>query len=512
MTLGEILRWNAKRHPDKEAIVSGEQRITFKDLLKRVNSIANGFLRMGIKAGDRVAFMAQNCHQHIELLFAAAKAGVILVPIAFRSSADELLYIINDTEPDVFIMSQDYQDLVKAIHPGMKKGFDNYICLDKKVNSMISYEEWLESSPDSEPDTLVSEDCDLTILYTSGSTGKPKGVVQTQRSWVSGAINQVCSLTIKGTDIALITVPLYHLAGIWPFLSHLFIGGSVAILRGFDPIEVLEAVEKERVSTINLVPTHLIDLLRVAKAEQYDLSSLRMITYGAAPMPVEVLKECIKTFGNIFTHVYGLTETTGVVTCLKIEGNASKDNTKKINRYSGSCGREGIFMETRVINSEGNNIQPGEIGEIIVHGPCVMKRYWKNHEETSKTLERGWLHTGDLATVNEDGYIFIKERKGFKIISGGENIYPKEVEDVIYQHPAVKEVAVVGVPDKRWGEAVKAVIVLKEGSKASADEIIEFCKKHMTSYKKPKSVDFVSELPKSSVGKISKREIKQWYW
>ena len=169
-------------------------------------------------------------------------------------------------------------------------------------------------------------------------------------------------------------------------------------------------------------------------------------------------------------------------------------------------------METRVINSEGNNIQPGEIGEIIVHGPCVMKRYWKNHEETSKTLERGWLHTGDLATVDEDGYIFIKERKGFKIISGGENIYPKEVEDVIYQHPAVKEVAVVGVPDKRWGEAVKAVIVLKEGSKASADEIIEFCKKHMTSYKKPKSVDFVSELPKSSVGKISKREIKQWYW
>lgn len=511
MTLGEVLRWNEKRHPEKEAIVFGEHRINFRYFLERVNRIANGFLQMGLRTGDRVAFMAQNCHQHIELLFASAKAGVILVPIGFRSSADELLYIINDTEPDVFIISQDYQDIVKAIQPDMKKGIENYICLEKRIDSMISYEKWLESLPDSEPDTLVAEDCDLTILYTSGSTGKPKGVVQTQRSWVSGAINQVCNLAIRETDIALITVPLNHLAGIWPFLSHFFIGGSVVILRGYEAVKVLEDLEKEKISTINLVPTHLIDLLSVAKKGQYDLSYLRMITYGAAPMPVEVLKECEKTFGNIFTHVYGLTETTGLVTYLKIEGNASKNDGDMIGLYSRSCGREGIFMETRVVNSEHNDVQVGEIGEIIVRGSCVMKEYWRNQEETLKTLEKNWLHTGDLATVDKNGYIFIKERKGFKIISGGENIYPKEVEDVIYQHTAVKEVAVVGVPDKRWGEAVKAVVVLEKGCKTSANEIIEFCKKNLASYKKPKSVDIISELPKSPVGKILKKEIMQWY-
>jgi len=514
MILGDILRWNAKRHPNKTALVFDGRRYTFGQFLERVNRLSTGFLQMDLRKGDRVAIMAENCHHHLEIFFAAAKVGLILVPINFRSMESEILYVMNDAGPRTFILSRDYHDRIQPLTSQMKS-IEKYICLEQELDSMLYYEDMLAVSSRDEPfvPVPIEENDDVMICYTSGATGNPKGVRLTHRNWISAGLNCACALSLTERDIALITVPLLHVAGIWPFMSHFYIGGSVVILRGFDPIELLITVEKESITTLNLVPTHLIDLLDVVNTKQYNLSSLRKITYGAAPMPLEVLRQCTEAFGSIFMHIYGLTEAAGgLVSYYDIGGYLSKGDPKEIRRRSYSCGQEGINVESRIINNEGDDVQPGEIGEIIVRGDCVMKGYWNLPAETSRTLKDGWLYTGDLATVDEDGYIFITDRKGFKIISGGENIYPKEVEDIIYQHPAVKEVVVIGVPDKRWGEAVKAVILLKEGAHATEDEIIQFSKERMAGYKRPKSVDFVSELPKSSVGKILKKEIKKWYW
>ena len=511
MVLGEILRWNAKRHPDKVAIVFDEYRCTFRRLEDRVNRLANGFLQMGLQKGDRVGFMAQNCPQHIELLFAAAKAGIILVPIGFRFVEAEILHIVNDVEPRVLIFTIEHQDQINSIKLQIKN-VEKFICLEQKLDFAFYYEDLVQSSSATEPPIVIEENDDLTILYTSGSTGNPKGVIHTQGKWIIGCLNYVCNLMRSENDVALIVAPMYHLASIWPFLLNLFIGGRVVILSRFDPVKVLETVEKEGITNINLVPTHLVDLLEAVKKKQYDISSLRSITYGAAPMPLEVLKQCTETFGHIFTHLYGMTESTSCVTYLKVGGYVETEDQKLSRRLAFSCGQDGINIETRVVNSEGNDVKCGEVGEIIVRGPSITKGYWRLPEETSRKLKNGWFYTGDLATVDEDGYVFITDRKDFKIISGGENIYPKEVEDIIYQHPAVKEVVIVAVPDKRWGEAVKAVVVLKEGFKATEDEIIHFCKERMAGYKKPKSVDFVSDLPKSSLGKILRKEIKKYYW
>lgn len=514
MPLKDMLRWNAKRHPDKVAIVFDDCRYTFSQLQDRVNRLCNGLLNMGLIRGDRVAIMAQNCPQHVELLFAAAKAGLIVVPVGFRSAGQELKYVVNNAEPRVMLLSRDYESQIQSVKSEMKS-VEVLICIDEDVDSMIYYEELLNSSSGDEPAVPVSteEDADLTILYTSGSTGNPKGVVQTQKKWGLGCKDIGQLLSITEDDKSLVFAPMHHLAGIWPCLSHFIIGGNIVISKRFDPEETLETVERDRITTVNLVPTHLIDLLEVSKRKRYDLSSLRSITYGAAPMPAKVLKECVEQFGDIFTHVYGFTEAATLITCLKNVGSylETEESARQYKRGIASCGREGLGVELRVVNDNGDEVSPGEIGEFIIRHECVMKGYWKLPQETSLALKDGWFHTGDLGTRDEDSYLFISDRKGFMIISGGENIFPKEVEDVLYQHPAVREVAVVGIPHERWGEAVKAVVCLKEGAQVSEDEVIQFCKEKMAGYKRPKSIDFVSELPKSPVGKILKKEISGWY-
>ena len=435
----------------------------------------------------------------------------MLVPISFRSVGTEILYMTEVSQPRIFFVSRDHKDEVEAIASRMQS-VETFVCLEERLDSMAYYEDLVKGSASTEPDLAIEEDDGATVLWTSGSTGNPKGVIHTHKSWMRGAMVQLLHMGLRADDVALIFVPAFHMAGMWPFIAHLLAGASVVLLKTFDAAESLETVARERATTINLVPTHLVDLVEATKKREGDYSSLRLVAFGAAPMHTDVFREATRTFGNIFMHVYGLTECTSAVAYQEVGGYVEGEASEQARRRNLSCGRENFTMEARVVNEDGEDVNPGEVGEIIARGDPVMKGYLNLPEETSRALRGGWLHTGDLATVDKEGYIYVTDRKDFKIISGGENIYPKEVEDILVLHPAVREAAVVGIPDKRWGEAVKAIIVLKEGYEADEQEIIEFCRGKMAGYKKPKSVDFASDLPKSSAGKILKTEIKNRYW
>jgi len=512
MNLSQALKWNVRNRPDKEALVCGKKRLTFKELNDRVNRMANWFVKIGLKKGDSVALMSQNCNEHAELLFACAKAGLIYVPIDFRSVSTEIAYFVEIAEPRIFFLSRDHAKEVKVVVSEMKS-VERFVCLEEKLDSMAYYEDVLKGSSASEPDIDVHEDDSVSIIWTSGSGGTPKGCIHSHRTWLSGTMREVFDMSANSDDVALVFVPLYHVAGQWPLVTNLRVGARTIILRDFNPSEVLETVQREKVTTINLVPTHLLDLMQEVKKGHYDLSSIRLITFGAAPMMPGLLDEAIKVFGDVFLHFYGQSECTCAVTYMDLRGLQGTQTAKSQKRFASSCGQENIDVEARVVDADDNDVLPGEVGEIILRCDAVTKGYLKRPEETATTLRNGWLHTGDLATKDEEGYFYITDRKGFKIISGGENIYPKEVEDVLLQHPSVKETVVIGVPDKRWGEAVKAVCVLKEGCTAREHEIIEFCRGKMAGYKKPKSVDFVSELPRSGgVGKILKGKIRDKYW
>jgi long-chain acyl-CoA synthetase len=512
MIVGDILKHHAKRHPNKVAIVFGDRRYTYKQFLERVDRLATALEHLRLKKGDRVCFLANNCPEYLEVLFAAAKIGLIFVPISFRFTSSEILYVVRNAEPRVLFTSNAFRDRIEDIANQMET-VERMIYLEEKVDGMASYENLINSHSPQEPTSKIEEDEDLMIYYTSGSTGNPKGVILTHRLAYSSCVNVSLGLGLNENDTALLASPMYHGAGTWRFFSHLYIGGRVVILERFDPVEVLKNIEKEKITTINLAPTAIILLLEAFESAKYDLSSLRIIASGAAPLPVEILRKATEAFGPIIMNVYGLTEALGgFLTYLEPGGYIHEGDPKEVRRRASSCGREAFNVDVRVVNPEGDDVRPGEIGEIIVRqSPDItMKSYWRLPEATSKILRNGWLYTGDLATVDEDGYIFITDRKDFMIISGGENIYPKEVEDIIYEHPAVREACVVGIPDDKWGEAVKAVLVLKEGIHVTESDIIKFCKQHMAGYKAPKAVEFVSELPKDAVGKILRKKIKDW--
>ena len=437
----------------------------------------------------------------MEAYLAAAKGGFALVPINYRLIGREVAYIINNSEPITLIYEEEYQGLVKITSSDISS-VKNFI-------PMSRYEELISKSPAHEPEVLISEEDIVCIMYTSGTTGLPKGAVMTHKNWLSHTVNMVLELNISSEDVTLNVTPFFHVATIWPMLTHLYMGGTNVILSRFEPKAVLETLERERITTCNLVPTMIIQMLECSDINRYDLSSIRWLGYGASPMPVEVLRRAIAIFGKKLVQVYGLTEACPLLTLLPAEEHILEG--PKARRLT-SCGREIINVEVRVVDEGGKDVAPGRVGEIIARGDIIIKGYWRMPEETASTIRDGWLYTGDLATVDEEGYIYIVDRKKDIIISGGENISSREVEEALYSHPAVLEAAVIGVPDKVLGEAVKAVVVLKEGVRATEAEIIEHCKGRLAGYKRPRSVDFVESLPKSAAGKILKRELRERYW
>jgi long-chain acyl-CoA synthetase len=513
MVVGSMLSRNAHNFPNNIAIIFQGRSITYRTLNERVNALANQLIRKGLKKGDRLGVLVHNCYQFVELYFAAAKTGAIFCPYNNHSKEGELKETIDYSAPRLVVFDPDFTDVID----GLKTGIDSveqYVSLGGPRPSFADdYEDLILHGDKAEPEVQVHEDDVMSIFFTSGTTGKPKGAMRTHRHVIANIIAGLIEFKIGYRERILVVFPMYHVSYEDNVGRSFYLPNTMIIRRegGFDADEILTLLSTERITFCHLVPTMINAFLRSPRVGSYDLSRLRTIFYAGAPMPAELLRRALKVFSCGFFQGYGLTESGPQTTLLRAEDHVVEGTEEQLKRV-GSVGTAIVGLEVKVIDERGNNAPVGQVGEIVASGESIMKGYWRLPEESAKRLKGGWLHTGDLGMTDDGGYIYLVDRKHDMIISGGINIYPKEVEEVLYQHPAVFEAAVFGVPDDYWGEAVKAVIVLKDDTAATEEEIIRFCGEQLAGYKKPKSVEFWTELPKNPTGKILKRAIREKYW
>lgn len=511
MGVGNILRRNAFNYKNKPALVFENQSLTYGDLNRRVNRLAASWLQMGLTKGERVAVLTHNCCEFFEVYFACAKSGAIFVPINNLLKPRELIQVLQYIDPGFLIFDKEFAPVVQEILPELK-------CLKVPIvlygpwNGCKSYAELIENGTDREPEIDVSDDDIVSIFLTSGTTGRPKGAMRTHRHDLLNMMSCSLELGITHKDRALLLFPFYHVT-FTDSLRHILMANTIVIRREgrFDPLKVLELLSKEQITTCHFVPTMINALIQADWPEFYDLSRFRLLTYAASPMPVELLKKAMNRFSCRFTQMYGQTETGPCTTVLNPDDHVIDGSAAQVARLA-SAGRAALDYEVRIVDPEGNDVAVGAVGEIIVRSEAMTIGYWNLADETARTIRNGWLYTGDFGRLDHDGYVFIVDRKHDMIISGGKNIYPREIEEVLYAHEAVLEAAVIGVPDDHWGESVKAFVVLRDGMTATEEELIRLCKDTMASYKKPRSVEFVEQLPKSPTGKILKRVIREPYW
>ena len=510
MLIGDMLRRDAKLFGQKVGLIDGGKSFTYSEMNSRANRLAHALSGLGIKKGDRIAFMGNNCHQFVEYYFALAKGGFVSVPVNARFSSDEALYIINHSESIALIYTKEVEATAVKISK-KAAGVQLLISNHPKDEAVLSYEKILNETSDEEPHQEVRPDDVAMIMYTSGATGLPKGVITTQRNIMANTNTMCFELRIVPEDITVLVMPLYHNGGLWPTMSTVYRGGTIILLPHFDLEAMLKTIGEKKVTFLNVVPTMLLRMVSHPNLSAYNLESLRLIMYAGAPIPLEQLKKAMRILGpHRFYNSLGCTEASGnLISFPTTEHALEGPMASKL----GSVGKDAIGVEISIVDEQGNELPPGKTGEIIGRGDNITKGYWKMPEETAEVYRDGWFHTGDIGYRDEDGYVFVVDRKKDIIISGGENVASREVEEILYQHPAVREATVIGVPDKEWGEAVKAVVALKPDTAESIGEadLIEFCKTRLAGYKKPRSIDFVGELPKNAAGKIDKGRLKRFY-
>ena len=510
MNTSEFLTIASAIVPDRPAVIFDGQTISFEQLAERVNRLANGLSNMGVGTGDRVATMQVNTNQCIEAYFAAAQLDAIYVPINFRAKTDELAQMLEIAQPSLLLLGERYLPLVPE-GPMSSKGI---IILDGETSgNNKNYEELLEVSPPDQMHFPEAGDEDTTvIMFTAGTTGVPKGVMLTHDSFSSYLLATVEPADPDVEESNLITVPFYHIAGLQAALAAVYGGRTLVVMRQFEPVEWLRLVQDNRANRAMLVPTMLKHLMEHPDFSHYDLSSLSVITYGAAPMPLEVIREAITKFpSSRFINAFGQTETASTITMLPpddhvLEG-SSEEIDAKLKRLT-SIGKPLDDVEVTIVDEEGQPVAEGETGEIVARGSRMMAGYWQEESATRDTIRGGWIYTGDLGYQDQDGYIFLSGRAKDFIKRGGEMISPEEVEQVLRSHPEIDDAAVIGVPDVEWGEEVRALVVSRSDQ---VDEglIIEFCRDKMAGFKRPRSVIFVGELPRNVMGKVLKRDLRE---
>lgn len=514
LTKGLII--SAQNFAHQTAIVDGDHQSTYQEFANRVSQLKQALIQQGIEKGDRVALLLFNDFRYLELFYAVTSIGAIVIPLNIRLSQSEVIDLLHDSQPRAIFFHREFNSWIPSIAKQVRSIHTFVLTEDQKEGGeayIRAYEEYIATQTP-QPLTYddVSPDDVAGLFYTGGTTGRAKGVMLTHANLVSNAYHIAIMLRYNQETRYLHAGPMFHAADGASTFAVTLVGGTHHHLRMFHPQKFLQVVEKEKPNTVLLVPTMVNMLVNEPSLSQFDVSSLERILYGASPMPVEVLKKAKERLPHVlFAQGYGMTEASPLVTML-MEKDHIIGGTEEQEKRLSSCGQAIVGVQVKIVDPEGKEVPVGEVGEITVQGPNVMKGYWNRPEETALALKDGWYYSGDMAYRDEQNYIYIVDRKKDMIITGGENVYSIEVEQVLYSHPEVVEAVVIGVPDEIWGEAVKAIVVKKHDSAATDEELIQFCRERLAKFKVPKSVDFVSELPKSGAGKILKRSLREPYW
>ena len=509
INIGDFLTKRAELNPDKEALYDAtmNKRFSYRELNARANQVCHALQSLGLKHGDRLALLAFNGHEYIESFFGPAKAGMVIMPLNWRLTAKELSFILKDGGAKVMIYHAGFSSIVDELRAMGEEGstIEHWICINEETVSnsepdLLDYESLLSEQSSNEPGEKADADDMLFIMYTSGTTGLPKGVVHTHETQLWAV------LTIRNTsdggpsDRYLVLLPLFHVGALTPMIVMLYVGCSLVINREFDPVRTWQQIESEKITTTLAVPAMLNFMLQVPNFEQFDWSSIRWMMSGAAPVPVSTIEK-YQAIGIEIHQVYGLTETCAPA-CLI--------TTDDANRKKGSTGRAFFHTEVKVVDDDGNELPPGEAGEVLIRGRHIMREYWNRPDASAEALKGGWLHSGDIAIKDDEGFIFIQDRKKDMVISGGENVYPAEVENVLLQHPGVADAAVIGHDSEKWGESPFAVIV-KADPDLTEQSVLEHCNGKLARFKQPKGAAFIDAIPRNPSGKILKRVLRDQF-
>ncbi len=509
MLIQHLLGYYARNNPDFPCITFAGETKSYREMEVMANQFANGLLDLGISRGERVAVIGENNLAHVVMAFAAAKIGAILVPFNYRLAATELEYVVGDSGARLLMALSGMGQTLTAVRNLLP---DDIILMSDGLEDCIHWEQWVDSFADSAPSVETDEHDPYLQLYTSGTTGYPKGVVISSYNLIS-----LCNMNTIATahrpnagDCAMVCAPLFHIAGIASIILSVYSGQHTLLHEAFDPVRILDDMEANAVSNIFMVPAMIAAVLQMPGIRDRDYSSLKQISYGASPISETVLCEAMDVFQCDFTQLYGMTETTGTVVAL-----TPADHQRALNGHPGlllSCGRPSVGAEAKVMDVEGNEVPRNEIGEIWLHSPTNMLGYHNLPEATASSLTDGWVHTGDAGYMDEEGYLYLKDRIKDMVVSGAENIYPVEVENAIAKHASVRDVAVIGVPDEKFGEALLAFVVLKPDTQLTLEELVDFCRDKIAGYKIPRLMEIIDELPRNPSGKILKKILRQPYW
>ncbi|RJG02690.1 long-chain-fatty-acid--CoA ligase [Noviherbaspirillum sedimenti] len=498
-------------YPERDVLVDGDRRFTWKQWGERQHRLGNALLGLGLKKGDRVGVVLKNCAECFDAFAAGAKTGIVVVPINYRLNPDAICTIIADAECRALLVHTEFAATVQEMSARLP-ALEAVIAVGGAVDGLLDYESLLASASSAEPQAVHADDDLAVVIYTTGTTGDPKGAMATRRSMIMRMCCIAIEMQFGPEDRYLNSLPIFHVAGIIA-LGALFRCATNIILKDFIPLEFCRTVQQEKVTKAFLAPAVLNVVLNFDKVNEYDLSSLSRLLYGASPMPQEVLRRTIKVLPHCdMIQAFGASECFTIVFLSPGDHREALTGAGRVAGRLNSAGRQASLSEVRVVRDDGTNVIPGEVGEVIARSGQVMAGYLNKPKETAEAIRDGWYYTRDLATVDEDGYIYIVDRKSHMIITGGENVYPAQIENALFDHPKIANVAVIGVPDSKWGEVVKAFIVCKPGEKLTEREVIEFCAPRMASYAKPKSVEFLDSLPVTATGKLNKLELKKKYW
>lgn len=514
MIISDLVAWSARQWPDKECLVEFDPQInrrrslTYREFDERINRVAHALQSAGVKKGDRVLHLMRNRIEWLESYFGTIRIGALVVPLNFRFTAKEVRYASETVEPSLVIVEEDLAQLVAPLRPA-KNSIKKLICVGAEAQKgMDLYEPFIAGHPITPPDALVLPEDDLGVYFTSGTTGQPKAILYAHQNLSAVAVINGLSIPLPAQPNSVIYCPLYHTATFFFWLPYLFRGGKGTLLAGFSPHNLLKTIEHEKGTEVNIPMPHCVEIIAAQQTgkiniHDYDLSSWTLINTGAQPYPPKVLRDMTELLPTVgIQHGFGISEGGGAT--------LTRLPPDELLKKPGSVGKPVVMVEAGVVDNDGQPVPAGHLGELIIKSERTMRGYYKNPEATAAAIRKGWLHTGDIAKRDEDGYLYIVDRKKDVIISGGENIYPVEVENILATHPKILEAAVIGTPDEKWGECVTAVVTLKADQEMTREELLEWCRNKFPSYKRPRRIEF-GELPKSPTNKILKPALRLRY-